>query len=142
MSPSTGSVPSPQSLRGMRIIATGMLVAMAAVFIAANHWDETWPWLGFVKAFAEAAMVGGIADWFAVTALFRHPLGLPIPHTAIIPRNKDRIGDDPRLLPARQFPHPVGGRPAHAQRRRRRRDRPLPRQPAARGPRSGRAARA
>jgi uncharacterized membrane-anchored protein YjiN (DUF445 family) len=49
--------------------------------------------VGFVKAFAEAAMVGGLADWFAVTALFRHPLGLPIPHTAIIPRNKDRIGD-------------------------------------------------
>ena len=51
-------------------------------------------------------MVGGLADWFAVTALFRHPLGLPIPHTAIIPRNKDRIGDDARLLPARQFPDP------------------------------------
>ena len=47
----------------------------------------------YVKAFAEAAMVGGLADWFAVTALFRHPLGLPIPHTAIIPRNKDRIGE-------------------------------------------------
>src|SRR3712207_4243879 len=79
-------------IREMRIIATGMLVAMAGVFLAANAWDETWPALGFVKAFAEAAMVGGLADWFAVTALFRHPLGLPIPHTAIIPRNKDRIG--------------------------------------------------
>jgi uncharacterized membrane-anchored protein YjiN (DUF445 family) len=90
--PSTVSVPSAQSLRGMRIIATGMLVAMAAVFLVANHWDEAYPWVGFVKAFAEAAMVGGLADWFAVTALFRHPLGLPIPHTAIIPRNKDRIG--------------------------------------------------
>jgi len=77
----------------MRIIATGMLVLMAAVFLIANGFDERWPWLGFVKAFAEAAMVGGLADWFAVTALFRHPLGLPIPHTAIIPRNKDRIGD-------------------------------------------------
>ena len=90
--PSGRSVPTAQSLRGMRIIATGMLVAMAAIFIASNHWDESYPWLGFVKAFAEAAMVGGLADWFAVTALFRHPLGLPIPHTAIIPRNKDRIG--------------------------------------------------
>src|SRR5919107_4912907 len=60
--------------------------------IAANAYDEAYPALGFVKAFAEAAMVGGLADWFAVTALFRHPLGLPIPHTAIIPRNKDRIG--------------------------------------------------
>jgi uncharacterized membrane-anchored protein YjiN (DUF445 family) len=77
----------------MRLIATGILVAMAAVFFAANAWDEAYPWLGFVKAFAEAAMVGGLADWFAVTALFRHPLGLPIPHTAIIPRNKDRIGE-------------------------------------------------
>ncbi len=86
-------VESPRhGIREMRIIATGMLVAMAAVFLAANAYDETYPWLGFVKAFAEAAMVGGLADWFAVTALFRHPLGLPIPHTAIIPRNKDRIG--------------------------------------------------
>jgi uncharacterized membrane-anchored protein YjiN (DUF445 family) len=84
--------PSQGGARGMRIVATGMLVAMAAVFLAANAWDETYPALAFVKAFAEAAMVGGLADWFAVTALFRHPLGLPIPHTAIIPRNKDRIG--------------------------------------------------
>jgi uncharacterized membrane-anchored protein YjiN (DUF445 family) len=79
--------------RGMKLIATGMLVAAAAVFVAARHWDDTYPWLGYVRAFAEAAMVGGLADWFAVTALFRHPLGVPIPHTAIIPRNKDRIGD-------------------------------------------------
>ena len=79
--------------RGMSIMATGMLVAMAAVFLIANRFDEAYPALGFVKAFAEAAMVGGLADWFAVTALFRHPLGVPIPHTAIIPRNKDRIGD-------------------------------------------------
>ena len=85
--------PAQGGARGMRIMATGMLVAMAGIFLAANHYDETWPALGFVKAFAEAAMVGGLADWFAVTALFRHPLGLPIPHTAIIPRNKDRIGD-------------------------------------------------
>ncbi|MGS1016364.1 DUF445 domain-containing protein [Allosphingosinicella humi] len=85
--------PAQGGARGMRIIATGMLVAMAAIFLIANNYDEAWPALGFVKAFAEAAMVGGLADWFAVTALFRHPLGLPIPHTAIIPRNKDRIGD-------------------------------------------------
>ena len=77
----------------MRVIATAMLAAMAAVFIAASGLEDVHPAWGFVKAFAEAAMVGGIADWFAVTALFRHPLGLPIPHTAIIPRNKDRIGD-------------------------------------------------
>jgi uncharacterized membrane-anchored protein YjiN (DUF445 family) len=79
--------------RPMRIIATGMLVAMAALFILASSLDHLHPAWGFVRAFAEAAMVGGLADWFAVTALFRHPLGLPIPHTAIIPRNKDRIGD-------------------------------------------------
>jgi uncharacterized membrane-anchored protein YjiN (DUF445 family) len=79
--------------RRMRLVATGMLVAMAGLFLLANRLDEgSVPW-GFVKAFAEAAMVGGLADWFAVTALFRHPLGLPIPHTAIIPRNKERIGD-------------------------------------------------
>jgi uncharacterized membrane-anchored protein YjiN (DUF445 family) len=63
------------------------------VFAVARTFDQRYPALTYVKAFAEAAMVGGLADWFAVTALFRHPLGLPIPHTAIIPRNKDRIGE-------------------------------------------------
>ena len=77
----------------MRLIATLLLVAMAALFIAtlALAWHH--PALPWLQAFAEAALVGGLADWFAVTALFRHPLGLPIPHTAIIPANKDRIGD-------------------------------------------------
>jgi len=92
-SPASGIGPAQNGARRMRVIATAMLVAMAALFLAANAYDEAHPWLGFVKAFAEAAMVGGLADWFAVTALFRRPLGLPIPHTAIIPRNKDRIGD-------------------------------------------------
>src|SRR5947209_2306246 len=78
---------------GMKLAATGLLLVMAAVFFAARALEHQYPWLGYVKAFAEAAMVGGLADWFAVTALFRHPLGLPIPHTAIIPRNKDRIGE-------------------------------------------------
>lgn len=77
----------------MKMIATGMLVVMAGVYVATRIIGPVHPIVGFVKAFAEAAMVGGLADWFAVTALFRHPLGLPIPHTAIIPRNKDRIGD-------------------------------------------------
>lgn len=77
----------------MKMIATGMLVFMAGVYLAARAYADVHPAIGFVKAFAEAAMVGGLADWFAVTALFRHPLGIPIPHTAIIPRNKDRIGD-------------------------------------------------
>src|SRR6476659_7900030 len=85
--------PAQPGARGMKAAATGLLVLMAGVFIAARAFQPTYPWLAFVKAFAEAAMVGGLADWFAVTALFRHPLGLPIPHTAIIPRNKDRIGE-------------------------------------------------
>ncbi|NIJ17627.1 DUF445 domain-containing protein [Sphingobium vermicomposti] len=79
--------------RRMQLVATGMLLAMAALFIIARSTVHLHPAIRFVQAFAEAAMVGGLADWFAVTALFRHPLGLPIPHTAIIPRNKDRIGD-------------------------------------------------
>jgi uncharacterized membrane-anchored protein YjiN (DUF445 family) len=77
----------------MKVLATGLLVVMAAVFAITRALEPQYPWLGYVKAFAEAAMVGGLADWFAVTALFRHPLGVPIPHTAIIPRNKDRIGE-------------------------------------------------
>ena len=85
--------PAQHGARGMRVLATAMLAGMAAVFIAATGLVEVHPAWGFVRAFAEAGLVGGIADWFAVTALFRHPLGLPIPHTAIIPRNKDRIGD-------------------------------------------------
>ncbi|UUL84277.1 DUF445 domain-containing protein [Sphingomonas qomolangmaensis] len=77
----------------MRRVATGLLVAMAGLFLVARFNAGGHPAWGYVQAFAEAAMVGGLADWFAVTALFRHPLGLPIPHTAIVPRNKDRIGD-------------------------------------------------
>ena len=84
---------TPNGVRQMRVIATGLLVAMAGLFFVASALVEFHPFWGYVRAFAEAAMVGGLADWFAVTALFRHPLGLPIPHTAIIPRNKDRIGD-------------------------------------------------
>ncbi|RZI42997.1 DUF445 domain-containing protein [Herbaspirillum sp. HC18] len=80
-------------LKKTRGLATGLLVAMAVLFLAARLIMPRYPLLSFVAAFAEAAMVGALADWFAVTALFRHPLGLPIPHTAIIPRNKDRIGD-------------------------------------------------
>lgn len=78
----------------MKAIATGLLVLMAILFFGATwgiaNVDPRFVW---VQAFAEAAMIGGLADWFAVTALFRHPMGLPIPHTAIIPKSKDRIGD-------------------------------------------------
>ncbi len=73
-------------------IATGLLALMVLVFFAARWWEPRFPVLGWLRAFAEAGMVGALADWFAVTALFRHPLGLPIPHTAIVPRNKNRIG--------------------------------------------------
>ncbi|MBA3054560.1 MAG: DUF445 domain-containing protein [Sphingomonadales bacterium] len=77
----------------MRRVATGMLVAMASVFVVARYFQGAHPAWEWVLAFSEAAMGGGLADWFAVTALFRRPLGLPIPHTAIIPENKDRIAD-------------------------------------------------
>lgn len=75
----------------MRIVATGLLLAMAIAFALLRRFGGEHPAWGFAIAFTEAAMVGGLADWFAVTALFRRPLGLPIPHTAIIPENKDRI---------------------------------------------------
>jgi uncharacterized membrane-anchored protein YjiN (DUF445 family) len=85
--------PAQPGAQGMKVVATGLLVVMAFVFAITRSFEQVYPSLSYVKAFAEAAMVGGLADWFAVTALFRHPLGLPIPHTAIIPRNKDRIGE-------------------------------------------------
>ena len=77
----------------MRLIATGLLILMALLFLALRQIESGHPAWGYAVAFTEAAMVGGLADWFAVTALFRRPLGLPIPHTAIIPVNKDRIAD-------------------------------------------------
>ncbi|MEO6247222.1 MAG: DUF445 domain-containing protein [Sphingomicrobium sp.] len=85
--------PAQPGAAGMKAAATGLLVVMALLFVAARSLESSYPWAAWLKAFAEAGMVGGMADWFAVTALFRHPLGLPIPHTAIIPRNKDRIGE-------------------------------------------------
>jgi uncharacterized membrane-anchored protein YjiN (DUF445 family) len=80
-------------LRRMQRIATGLLVAATLVFVLATVFRGLGPWVGFVRAFAEAAMIGALADWFAVTALFRHPLGIPIPHTAIVPQRKDRIAE-------------------------------------------------
>jgi uncharacterized membrane-anchored protein YjiN (DUF445 family) len=79
-------------LRAMKRVATGFLVVALVIFVAARLLEPAHPWLGFVRATAEAALVGGLADWFAVTALFRRPLGLPIPHTAIIQTQKERIG--------------------------------------------------
>ncbi len=80
------------ALRRMKLFATGLLAAASALFVLTRRLEGRGSWVGYVEAAAEAAMVGALADWFAVTALFRHPLRLPIPHTAIIPRRKDQIG--------------------------------------------------
>ena len=79
-------------LRRMRIIATLLLVLMAVIFLAMRRAPPNWIWAPYLGAFAEAGMVGACADWFAVVALFRRPLGLPIRHTAVVPENKRRIG--------------------------------------------------
>jgi len=84
----------PGDLARMKAIALGLLATAGLVYVAASVLLPPHPAWGYVAAFAEAAMVGAIADWFAVVALFRHPLGLPIPHTAIIPSNKNRIGEN------------------------------------------------
>ena len=81
-----------RDLRRMRFLATALLALMFVVFIATSAAKVDWPWLPYLRAFAEAGMIGACADWFAVVALFRHPFGLPIPHTAIVPQNKERIG--------------------------------------------------
>lgn len=85
-------------LRKMKFIAGSLLLCMAGIFVFSHVTVEArglshWNWLAYVRSFAEAAMVGGIADWFAVTALFKRPLGLPVPHTAIIPEQKNSISE-------------------------------------------------
>jgi uncharacterized membrane-anchored protein YjiN (DUF445 family) len=83
-----------RALRRIKLVATLLLLSMAALFIVARHFSPVhWAW-GYVASFAAAATVGGLADWYAVVALFRRPLGLPIPHTAIIPHNHERIADN------------------------------------------------
>jgi uncharacterized membrane-anchored protein YjiN (DUF445 family) len=82
-----------KQLREMKLRAGALLVLAAFAFAVSHYLRAKYPWLAWVQAFSEAAMVGGLADWFAVTALFRHPLGIPIPHTAIIPSRKDRVGE-------------------------------------------------
>ena len=84
-----------RSLRQMKAVALGFLIGATVIFLACR-WalSQGGPgWLGYVGAAAEAGMIGALADWFAVTALFRHPLGLKIPHTAIIKRKKDQLGE-------------------------------------------------
>lgn len=84
-----------RDLRRMKAVAAGLLVVAAVVYVLARRAEDAGApaWVGFVRAAAEAGMVGGLADWFAVTALFRRPLGLPIPHTALVPTRKDALGD-------------------------------------------------
>ncbi|HEY8302651.1 MAG TPA: DUF445 family protein [Jatrophihabitans sp.] len=90
-----GAPPSAERLRALRrmkAVAAGLLVVAGAVYVVCRTVGDGHGGWGYLQAAAEASMVGGLADWFAVTALFRHPLRIPIPHTAIIPRKKDQIG--------------------------------------------------
>ena len=90
---STASDPGlVRRLRRMRVFATALLGVMAVIYVGTTWFASPTPYIGAIRAFAEAALVGGLADWFAVTALFRRPLGLPIPHTAIVPARKNEIG--------------------------------------------------
>jgi uncharacterized membrane-anchored protein YjiN (DUF445 family) len=83
-----------RGLRRMKAVALAFLLGAAVVYVVTRLYQNAAPWVGYVQAMAEASMVGALADWFAVTALFRHPLGLKIPHTAIIPRKKDALGEN------------------------------------------------
>jgi uncharacterized membrane-anchored protein YjiN (DUF445 family) len=83
-----------RGLRRMKAVALAFLLGAAVVYVVTRLYANAPPWVGYVQAMAEASMVGALADWFAVTALFRHPLGLKIPHTAIIPRKKDALGEN------------------------------------------------
>src|SRR5450631_3337468 len=88
-----GDAARAAELRRVKALATLVLAGTLSVFIAAKVLSNVHPAFGFVAAFAEAATIGGLADWYAVVALFRRPLGLPIPHTAIIQSNQHRIAD-------------------------------------------------
>ncbi|MBT7371069.1 MAG: DUF445 domain-containing protein [Gammaproteobacteria bacterium] len=77
----------------MKLLATGLLILMAVVYMTSAYFEHQLAWVGYINATSEAAMIGAIADWFAVTALFKHPLGLQIPHTAIIPARKNDIAE-------------------------------------------------
>ncbi|HEY8699426.1 MAG TPA: DUF445 domain-containing protein [Arthrobacter sp.] len=89
---SAGDAEKAAALRKMKLVALGLLIAMGVVFVFAFALQRDYPWLQYVRAGAEGGMVGALADWFAVTALFKYPMGIKIPHTAIIPRRKDQIG--------------------------------------------------
>ncbi|MCX7965351.1 MAG: DUF445 domain-containing protein [Syntrophorhabdaceae bacterium] len=91
------------ALKRMRIIATSLLCFMACLYLFSSYMKTLYPFFGFLKAFSEAAMVGALADWFAVVALFKRPLNLPIPHTAIVKRHKDRLGENLALFIKENF---------------------------------------
>src|SRR5690606_18921253 len=100
-------------LRKYKTFATGLFVLMAVIFIVTTYLQkqDSSHWIGYVRAFSEAAMVGALADWFAVTALFHHPLGLKIPHTNLIQNKKDQIGDNLGSFVVSNFLSPQSIRP-------------------------------
>lgn len=102
-----------KQLRKYKAFATGLFLLMAVIFIVTTLLQKTNDshWIGYVRAFSEAAMVGALADWFAVTALFRHPLGLPIPHTNLIESSKQRLGDNLGSFVVNNFLSPQNIRP-------------------------------
>ena len=91
-SAASGDAEKAAALRRMKLLALSLLIVMAVIFVVAFAFQKQYPWLEYVRAAAEGGMVGALADWFAVTALFKYPMGIKIPHTAIIPRRKDQIG--------------------------------------------------
>lgn len=102
-----------KQLRKYKAIATGLFLLMAVIFVITTILQKTNDshWIGYVRAFSEAAMVGALADWFAVTALFHHPLGIPIPHTNLIQNSKERIGDNLGNFVVSNFLSPQNIRP-------------------------------
>lgn len=102
-----------KQLRKYKAFATGLFLLMAVIFVITTILQKTNTshWIGYVRAFSEAAMVGALADWFAVTALFRHPLGLPIPHTNLIENSKERLGDNLGSFVVTNFLSPQNIRP-------------------------------
>ncbi len=102
-----------KQLRKYKMFATGLFVLMAVVFVITTVLEKQNPahWIGYIRAFSEAAMVGALADWFAVTALFHHPLGLKIPHTNLIQNSKERIGDNLGTFVVSNFLSPQNIRP-------------------------------
>ena len=100
-------------LRKYKIFATGLFVLMAVLFVVMTILEKKNPahWIGYIRAFSEAAMVGALADWFAVTALFNYPLGIKIPHTNLIENSKERIGDNLGNFVVENFLSPQNIRP-------------------------------